>query len=143
MIRNRNKPDRTKRAARALLVVLAACPLSPAHAFSARETAELRQLTPTDRMIQVCYLKLEERISKETRHRSVDRVVMDAFSRGRIDHRTLRADGAAFRSGGQWFKLRFRCSVAPGRLQVETIRYRIVSETPVPRSQWEEHWLFP
>ncbi len=74
MIRNRNKPDRTKRAACALLVVLAACPLSPAHAFSARETAELRQLTPTDRMIQVCYLKLEERISKETRHRGVDRV---------------------------------------------------------------------
>ena len=103
----------------------------------------MKQLPPTDRMIQVCFLKLEDRISRETAYRHVDRVMMDAFSRGQIDGRTLRADGAAFRDKGRWFRLRFRCSVTPDRLHVETMNYDVISKTPIPRRDWEKHRLYP
>lgn len=116
---------------------------SPALALSAREAAELEQLTPTDRMIQVCFLKLEDRISVETRYRRVDRVVMDAFWRGTVADRTVQARGAAFRNDGNWFRLRFQCSVSADRLHVEQMNYEIVSNRPVPQKDWEKHWLFP
>ncbi|MBB3950756.1 DUF930 domain-containing protein [Aureimonas jatrophae] len=134
------------RASRSIAAAIGlAAPLlgTPALALSARETAEMRQLAPVDRMIQVCFLGLEDRIAKETRYNRVDRVVMDAFSRGRIAERTVRAGGAAFRNKGDWFRLRFRCSVTPDRLHVETLRYEIVSQTPVARTEWDAHRLFP
>ncbi|WP_168990582.1 DUF930 domain-containing protein [Aureimonas flava] len=143
MTRRPTPRNRTLRPATVLLASLLLSIAAPAHALSAREIAEMKQLTPTDRMIQVCFLKLEDRISKETRYRRVDRIVMDAFSRGKVAGRTVRAAGAAFRDRGNWFKLRFRCSVTPDRLHVETVEYQIVSRKPVPRGEWEDHWLFP
>lgn len=134
---------RTVRSAFALTGFVLLISLSPAYALSARELAEMKQLTPTDRMIQVCFLKLEDRISRETAYRNVDRVMMDAFSRGEIDGRSLRADGAAFRDKGQWFRLRFRCAVTPDRLQVENLHYDVISKTPIPLGEWEKHKLFP
>ncbi len=127
----------------AAIGLLAPLLVTPAHALSARETAEMKQLAPIDRMIQVCFLKLEARIASETTFRRVDRVVLDAFSRGRIADRTVKASGAAFRNKGEWFKLRFRCSVTPDRLHVETLRYELVSTTPVAHGEWEAHRLFP
>lgn len=115
----------------------------PAQALSARETAEMKQLAPVDRMIQVCYLKLEDRIARETRYRQIDRVVMDAFSRGKIKDRTVKASGAAFRNRGNWFKLRFRCAVTPDRLHTESLEYEIVSAEPIARDEWKRHRLFP
>lgn len=119
------------------------CIIDRARALSAREAAEFKQLVPTDRMIQVCSLKLENRISKETRYRHVDRVVLNAFSQARLADRTIRATGAAFRNDGNWFKLRFRCAVTLDRLHVEAMQYEIVSVKPVPQKEWEAHWLFP
>ncbi|WP_416356542.1 DUF930 domain-containing protein [Aureimonas phyllosphaerae] len=128
------------------LVVATLCSIfivDSARALSAREAAEFKQLMPTDRMIQVCSLKLENRISKETRYRHVDRVVLDAFSHARLADRTIRAKGAAFRNDGKWFKLQFRCAVTGDRLHVEAMEYEIVSTKPVPQKDWEAHWLFP
>lgn len=124
----------------ALLLTL---PAMPALALSTREAAEMRQLAPTDRMIQVCFLKLEDRLSRETSYKRVDRVVLDAFSRGKIEDRTVRGKGAAFRNKGNWFRLRFRCSVTADRMHVEDLHYTVLSQTPIARSEWERHWLFP
>lgn len=127
----------------ALLAVACASPLEPARALTDREATEFRQLTPTDRMIQVCSLKLENRISEETRYRHVDRIALDAFSRAKITDRTVRATGAAFRNDGNWFKLRFDCAVTGDRLHVETLNYEIASPEAISRDAWEDHRLFP
>jgi hypothetical protein len=126
-----------------LLALACARPLDSAYALSNREAAEFEQFTPTDRMIQVCSLKLENRISKDTRYRHVDRVVLDAFSRAKIADRTVRAGGAAFRNEGNWFKLRFNCAVTQDRMHVESLDYDVASAKAIPRKDWEEHRLFP
>ncbi|WP_182086582.1 DUF930 domain-containing protein [Aureimonas sp. ME7] len=117
--------------------------VGPGAALEPRIAAQMRQLAPTDRMIQVCYLKLEDRLSRETRHRHVDRVVLDVKRKGHVRSHDIRGKGAAFRDDGNWYELAFACSVSPDHLHVTQLRYTVLSDRPIPVSEWDRLQLFP
>nr|WP_112995130.1 DUF930 domain-containing protein [Ensifer sp. ENS12] len=57
----------------------------------------------------------------------------------RLSGRKLSADGAAFRSRGRWFNIKFGCAVAPDIKSVVAFEFQVGDE--IPESEWEARFL--
>jgi len=114
---------------------------APALAMTALEKAELEKLDPATRLEQRCDVEAMEQISRDVRKFSVDKVLAYAFSDPRAGKNSIKADGAAFRSGEHWYKLAFVCRTADDHISVTSFDYEIGDE--VPQDQWDKHYLVP
>ncbi|MFD1198303.1 DUF930 domain-containing protein [Brucella gallinifaecis] len=114
---------------------------APAIAMTALEKAQLKKLDPATRLEQRCDVEAMERISREMRKFSVDKVLAYAFSDPRINKNSIQADGAAFRSHHRWYRLAFVCKSDDNHMKITSFDYEIGEE--VPLDQWDRHYLVP
>ena len=120
------------------LLICAASTL-PAHALDGRIVRQLNALAPEERVEQRCDLEAMDRLRKEGDFRP-DKVIAYTFSDPVGNDNGLKATGAAFRSGGDWFKLRFKCGTDAGGLSVTAFDYKVGSK--IPREEWDKYYLY-
>ncbi|WP_410000583.1 DUF930 domain-containing protein [Mesorhizobium sp. SP-1A] len=123
-------------AASALLVLGA-----PAEALDSRLRAGLLKLDPETRLEQRCDAEVLDRITQDNRSFAADRVVAYAFSTPEMNQDSIKSVGAAFRSKGEWYRLKFKCVTAPDHMEVIKLRYRIGDQ--IPKDDWSKYDLYP
>ncbi|MER9462668.1 MULTISPECIES: DUF930 domain-containing protein [unclassified Mesorhizobium] len=112
----------------------------PAHAMDAALRAGLLKLDPETRLEQRCDAEVLDRISHDDHKYKADRVVAYAFATPEMKADAIRSPGAAFRSKGQWYRLKFKCETAPDHMEVLQFRYRIGDE--IPEADWAKYNLY-
>lgn len=112
-----------------------------AQAMDSRLRAGLLKLDPETRLEQRCDAEVLDRITRENRRFAADRVVAYAFSTPQMDKDSIKTAGAAFRSKGQWYRLKFKCETAADHMQVLKLRYRIGDQ--IPENEWSKYDLYP
>ncbi|RVC60369.1 DUF930 domain-containing protein [Mesorhizobium sp. M4B.F.Ca.ET.088.02.2.1] len=123
------------------LLVLASLTLAwPAKAMDNALRAGLLKLDPQTRLEQRCDAEVLDRITHDDKNFKADRVVAYAFATPEMSADAIRSQGAAFRSKGQWYRLKFKCQTAPDHMQVLQLRYRIGEE--IPETDWAKYNLY-
>lgn len=102
--------------------------------------AGLLKLDPQTRLEQRCDAEILDRITRDDHKYKADRVVAYAFATPEMGADAIKSPGAAFRSKGQWYRLKFRCETAPDQVEVLQLRYRIGDE--IPESDWPKYNLY-
>lgn len=96
----------------------------------------LAQLAPEERVVQLCNLEAMEQVHRWKTDFDPDFLVAYALSGVKLSGETLKANGAAFRSKRQWWRIAYSCSVTPDRKTVVGFDFR-VGDT-IPREQWQD-----
>ncbi|MEH3126161.1 MAG: DUF930 domain-containing protein [Agrobacterium cavarae] len=112
----------------------------PSYAIDANVIRQLNQLAPEERLEQRCDIEAMERIAKEQKGMKPDKVIAYAFGDPDVAKDSIKASGAVFRSGGEWYRLRYKCQVAPTTLGIRNFDYKVGDK--VPESQWAKHYLY-
>lgn len=112
----------------------------PAGAMDSHLRAGLLKLDPQTRLEQRCDAEVLDRISHDDHKYKADRVVAYAFGTPQMSADAIKSTGAAFRSNGQWYRLKFKCQTAPDHMQVLQFRYRIGDE--IPEADWAKYNLY-
>ena len=101
-----------------------------------RAREALPKLNPTERMIQLCNIEALQQVAR-VRHDFTPEIVsayaMKALAIGRD---TVEAEGAALRSGDDWYALRYRCRLAPGHGSV--VAFDFLASDRLPPERVEE-----
>ena len=112
----------------------------PASAMDDALRAGLMKLDPQTRLEQRCDAEVLDRITHDDRKFKADRVVAYAFATPEMSADAIRSPGAAFRSKGQWYRLKFKCQTGPDHMEVLQLRYRIGDE--IPEADWVKYNLY-
>jgi hypothetical protein len=112
-----------------------------ANAMDSRLRAGLLKLDPQTRLEQRCDAEVLDRITHDDNHFSADRVVAYAFAKPVMQENAIRTKGAAFRSKGQWYHLKYKCQTAPDHMKVTKFHYTIGPE--IPKDEWTKYDLYP
>lgn len=125
-------------------LVWAACLAASAQqayaASNGRLDAMLRRLEPDTRFEQVCDIALMARIRADPGPYQPDRIVAGAIAPQHHDGLVLKAEGAALRSGGHWYRLAFECRTTPDHMRVLNLTYRIGEA--IPEDRWNDYGLW-
>lgn len=113
--------------------MLSARVLADPRSRQARE--DLATFADSERILQLCNLEAMEQIEAWNGTYRPDNLVAYARSEETISGNTIKADGAAFHSGDQWYELRFDCDLAPTRDKVVAFAFEVGK--PVPRRDWD------
>ena len=70
-----------------------------------------------------------------------DKVIAYAFGDPKLDGTTFKTKGAVFRSKGEWYKLKYKCSTGPDHIQILSFNYKIGDL--IPHDEWDAHYLYP
>lgn len=117
--------------------MLSAAALADPKSRQAREM--LPHIDATERSVQLCNLEAMEQVHAWKPDFAPERIVAYAMADLAIAGDTIRADGAAFLSGGEWYTLRFDCGLAADHASVASFDFK-VGDT-IPRDQWDAHSL--
>ncbi|MET2826819.1 DUF930 domain-containing protein [Mesorhizobium shangrilense] len=112
----------------------------PAQAMDSALRAGLMKLDPQTRLEQRCDAEVLDRITHDDHKFKADRVVAYAFATPEMGTDAIRSPGAAFRSKGQWYRLKFKCQTAPDHMEILNLRYRIGDE--IPETDWSKYNLY-
>lgn len=112
----------------------------PASAMDNALRSGLMKLDPQTRLEQRCDAEVLDRITHDDRKFKADRVVAYAFATPEMSADAIRSPGAAFRSKGQWYRLKFKCQTGPDHMEVLQLRYRIGDE--IPQADWPKYNLY-
>lgn len=96
-------------------------------------------LASSEQVVQLCNIEALEQLRVSGTAIDADAVVGYAFDDYAVEGDMLRVEGGAYRSAGQWFHIRYRCSILADMTGVGRFEY-VVGEA-VPQSEWEEHFL--
>jgi hypothetical protein len=124
------KRQTTGRAVALCTLALAPLVASPAMALDARIRSQLQKLTPEERLEQRCDMEAMDKISDGK----------GAFGDPKLEGTTFKTRGAVFRSGGEWYRLSYKCEASADRLEVNTFKYKVGDM--VPREDWAAHYLY-
>lgn len=112
-----------------------------AHAYETSLRPQFERLEPDTRLEEVCDTEVALRLNREQRGLAVDKVVSYTFRQViQEKNNKIVANGAAFRSRGKWFHLKFECQTGPKHMDVHMLTYTAGAE--IPRSQWARHYLY-
>ncbi|CAM5508716.1 hypothetical protein MAUB1S_08493 [Mycolicibacterium aubagnense] len=126
----------------ALLTALALLTASStAHALDNRLKAGLLKLDPQTRLEQRCDAEVLDRITHDDPHYKADRVVAYAFGQPEMTDDSIKSKVAAFRSRGEWYRLKFKCETAPDHMEVLNFKYRIGDK--ILKEDWSKYYLYP
>ncbi|MBP1850157.1 DUF930 domain-containing protein [Rhizobium halophytocola] len=112
---------------------------APALALDNSTVQQLKRLDPEEELEQRCDIEAMEHIKKVGDYRP-DKVIAYTFSETKVSGTTIQAPGAVFRSRGEWYRLKYKCSTGPKRLEVTNFKLKIGSM--VPRSDWVRYYLY-
>ena len=121
-------------------VVIGLAAASSANAMDNALRAGLLNLDPQTRLEQRCDAEVLDRITHDNRDYKADRVVAYAFATPEMHQDSIRSPGAAFRSRGEWYRLKFKCHTAPDHMKVIDFRYRIGAQ--IPKDEWSKYNLY-
>lgn len=125
----------------ALLAALISVPMAaPALAIDANILRQLNVLAPEERLEQRCDIEAMERIASEQKGMKPDKVIAYAFGDPDVTSDSIKASGAVFRSAGEWYRLRYKCKIAPATLGIRDFDYKVGEK--VPEEQWAKHYLY-
>ncbi|WP_117190569.1 DUF930 domain-containing protein [Rhizobium terrae] len=123
------------------LVVFALISVSTAHALDARIVKQLDALAPDERREQRCDIEAMDRIKEDAKGEfKPDKVIAYTFADPIEAGNEIRAPGAVFRSGGDWYRLKYQCETGDKGLKIMSFDYKIGSK--VPKEQWEKYYLY-
>jgi len=100
----------------------------------------LKRIDPSDRLEQVCDYAAAESIGRGHTGFHPDRAVIDSVSPPQITGDTVKGNGGAFRSGGQWYQFSFTCKTTPDRLKILSFDFRIGDK--IPEDKWDAFGLW-
>ncbi|HVY21685.1 MAG TPA: DUF930 domain-containing protein, partial [Bauldia sp.] len=115
--------------------MLSAAALASPKAAQAR--AMLPHLASDEREVQICNLEAMEQVKAWRPAFQPERIIAYASSEVSVTQNAVRTDGAAFFSGGQWYRLRYACGLSGEK--VVSFEFQ-VGET-IPPDQWDAHHL--
>jgi hypothetical protein len=126
------------RLAAGAIVLLAAWPLA-AHAVDTRIKAQLLKLDPKTRLEQACDTEAMIRIRHDGGYRP-DKVIAYTFRDPVYGEDSIKAPGAVFRSGGQWYHLSYSCQTGPKHIHVRDFAYEVGNR--ISRESWGKYYLY-
>ncbi len=97
------------------------------------------QMLESEQMVQLCAIEAIEQLRLAQAATAPDAVVGYAFGALETDGLSLIAEGGAFRSEGEWYHLRYRCTVSPDRRDVT--EFAFAAGRQIPHREWEDHFL--
>lgn len=103
---------------------------------SRQARADLATFASDERMVQLCNLEALDQIRKWQADFQPERVVPYATAEEKIRGTTIKAEGAAFRSRGNWYGLKFNCELAGDGESV--VGFEFLVGGPIPRDRWDE-----
>ncbi len=106
---------------------------------SRQARAMLPHFDPTERSIQLCDLEAMEQVHAWKPSFEPERIVAYAMADLAIAGDTIRADGAAFLSAGEWYTMHFDCGLSADHASVVSFAFK-VGDT-IPHDQWDAHNL--
>lgn len=109
-------------------------------ALDASILSQLNRLEPQERLEQRCDIEAMEQVSKAKGGFNADRVVSYTFGAPKVTDNSIKASGAVFRSKGQWFRLKYKCSIDTKSLAVKTFDFEVGDE--VPEEDWDRYYLY-
>lgn len=98
---------------------------------------ELRSLAVEERAVQLCGIEAMEQVHAWKEELLPEAVVAYATKSLKIRGGLIVADGAAFFSGSDWYRLRFECDVQDDKV----VSFAYSAGDPIPRSEWEAYSL--
>ncbi|MCR5859385.1 DUF930 domain-containing protein [Mesorhizobium sp. J428] len=98
---------------------------------------ELRSLAVEERAVQLCGIEAMEQVHAWKKELLPEAVVAYATKGLKIRGGSIIADGAAFFSGSDWYRLRFECDVRDDKV----VSFAYSAGDPIPRSEWEAYSL--
>ncbi|MGY8681525.1 DUF930 domain-containing protein [Bradyrhizobium sp. UFLA05-153] len=114
----------------------------PRIANAAKSTEEqMLTLSPETRLEQRCDARAMGAIGREHQGFRPDEFVAYAFADPVIRGHAIAAGGAALRSRGVWYHVAYRCETSDDGLTIRSFSYTL--GTPVPRPEWDQHYLVP
>ncbi len=123
--------------------MIAASRMLSAGALADPLSREAREMLPTfngtERMVQLCNLEAMEQVQAARPDVRPERIVAYAMADLAIHGSTVVANGAAFRSAGRWYNLRFTCGLSASGTEVRSFAFLV--GVPVPEAEWEAHNL--
>jgi hypothetical protein len=115
---------------------------APQLVHAKKSTAEqMLSLSPETRLEQRCDARAMGDVGREHRGFKPDELVAYAFTDPVTRGHTIAADGAAVRSHGVWYHVAYRCETSDDGLQIKAFSYTLGA--PVPRQDWDQHYLVP
>lgn len=102
---------------------------------------QFEKLDPETRLEQRCDTEAMEQISADKNAYRPDKVIAYTFADPVMEANAMKAPGAVFRSKGEWYRLKFKCSTGPDHIKVLSFKYKIGDI--VPHDEWERHYLYP
>jgi len=110
-----------------------------AHPASRKMRQMLPLLEEETRLEQLCNLEAMAQIAAALKQFEPDRVVAYAMADTKRAGNVIVAEGAAFRSGSQWYGLKYRCRLGADRKGVQAFELSVGDA--IPRRVWEVHNL--
>lgn len=124
-----------------LTVIAVLMASSTANALDNRLKAGLLKLDPETRLEQRCDAEALDRITHDSKDYKADRIVAYAFATPEMSADAIKSSGAAFRSRGEWYRLKFKCVTASDHMEILQFRYRIGDR--IPKDDWAKYDLYP
>ncbi len=124
-----------------LVLTLSAIMMTPVSAANdARFEAILKRLDPSGRLEQICDYAAMKYINRDKNPYRPDRAVIESIAPAHVRGDTVRGEGGAFRSKGEWYQFSFTCQTSPDRLKVLSFDYKIGAK--IPESKWDDYGLW-
>ncbi len=112
--------------------------------LDAPENRELKEslvlFDPSEQREQLCNLEVMEQIQLWNKSFNPERVVAFAYKDPMVFADTVTAEGAAFRSKGEWYHLSYKCTWNPTTNLVTALEF--LTGKLIPQSEWDDHYLF-
>lgn len=104
---------------------------------SRKARAQLHSMAAEERAVQLCNIEAMQQIHAWKATLQPQAVAPYAMGDMKIRGGSILAEGAAFYSGHDWYRLRFECGVQADK--VASFAFSVGEA--IPRPQWEEHNL--
>lgn len=105
-----------------------------------RLKGQLMKLDPETRLEQTCDAEVLLRLNRDQRSLNVEKVVAYTFEDPVMGKNSIKAHGAAFRSGGSWYHLSYDCVTGPRHLDAHDLHYQIGAK--IPKAEWGKYDLY-
>lgn len=106
---------------------------------SAEALAALPLMQSDERVVQLCSIEALAQVAAADPEYDPDLLASYSLGDIRLAATSVEADGAAFRSGGQWYSLAFKCSLTAALDAVAAFEFTIGEA--IPHEQWASHGL--
>lgn len=101
----------------------------------------LLSLDPADRVEQRCNARGMGEVGRQHRELHPDELVAYAYADPQLGKDSIKAPGAAVRSGKVWYHLSYECRTSEDGMDVKSFSFELGAA--IPEEEWSKHYLVP